>query len=315
MGCTWNLRVTDRRGRARTVTLTAFPAAIGRDETLPVGIDDPQASRKHAQIEKNDETSLRIADLNSTNGTFLNGRKISRSNVNHGDRVKIGETIIEFCRIEDVAIEEDTGKKGLSVLKSFSTPKKPSALDQLDEKAIVLSRIGDPSPGSSGAVNIQRLTLLADVARILTEPHDRDEMFSMILEGLMKVFPIDRAAILLKRAETGTLDASVSKSKEGVTTGLVVSRTICQHVYASGESIITEDAMSDSRFSSGDSIIEHRVGAVIGAPIAARMQTLGVLYASTTERAAKFTDLDLSFVALVCNLMGLVVLLDQPKPT
>lgn len=309
----WNLRITDRRGRAQVLPISKLPLVIGRDETLTVHIDDPQASRRHTQIDANDANSFRVQDMNSTNGTLLNGRKITRATVSDGDRIKIGETIIEFIKSQDVSVEDDTGLRRLSILKSLAapSPKARSESSANDDRSAVLSRIGVSSGQESVGPAHQRLTLVAEVGHILTELQDLEEIFKVILSGLIEVYPIERIAILLKNDASGQLEPSVSKSKTGVATGVIVSRTICQHVLKTGEAIITENAVSDPRFSSGDSIIENRVGSVIAAPITARGNLLGVLYACTSERANRFSDHDLSFLALIGNLVALAILLDR----
>ncbi len=325
MGTSWNLRITDRRGRAKVLPMPALPLVFGRDDGLPVPLDDPQISRRHCQLDSNDDKSFKVQDLNSTNGTLLNGRKVTRGVASDGDRIKIGDTILEFVKVEEVSVDEDTGMRNLSVLKSFSgggggggsvgagaaSPEQKGGLQfKADKNAAVLSRIGNP--GGGGASN-NRLTLIAEIGHILTELTDRDEVLKMILSGLIEVYPIERVAVLVKNEERESLEPCVSKSKEGITTGIIVSRTICQHILKTGEAIITESAIADPRFSSGDSIIEHRVGSVIAAPVKARGQLLGVLYASTTEKAAHFSDADLSFLALIGNLVALAILLDR-KP-
>lgn len=313
MSAAWNLRVTDRKGRAKVHSLPALPLVFGRDESLPIPLDDPQISRRHCQIDANDANSFRVQDLNSTNGTLVNGRKVPRGVVSSGDRVKIGDTIIEFTKVEEVSVEDDTGMRNLSILKSFASPAgaKNIVSMKVDDKAAVLSRIG--SPGQSAGAPNNRLTFVAEIGHILTELTDRDEILKMILAGLIDVYPIERVAVLLRDEARGTLEPTVSKSKEGVSTGVIVSRTICQHILKTGEAIITENAVSDPRFSSGDSIIEHRVGSVIAAPMKARGSLLGVLYACTSERASHFSDQDLSFLALIGNLVALAILLDR-KP-
>lgn len=314
----WNLRVTDRRGRAQVFPMSQFPVILGRDETLPVKLDDPQASRRHCQIEQGDGSNFTVRDLNSTNGTLLNGRKITRATVTDGDRIKIGETIIEFMKSQEVSVEDDTGLRRLSILRSFSAPGGGRAASPAptpsDDRSAVLSRIGMPGGGAqaSGPAH-QRLTLIAEVGHILTELQDLEEILKVILAGLIEVYPIERIAVLRWNKDSNQLEPSVSKSKEGVSAGVIVSRTICQHVLKTGEAIITENALADPRFSSGDSIIENRVGSVIAAPITARGQLLGVLYACTTERANHFSDHDLSFLALIGNLVALAVLLDTAR--
>ncbi|MGO4597286.1 FhaA domain-containing protein [Terrabacter sp. 2RAF25] len=72
---------------------------IGRDETADIVIDDPGVSRRHSEIRVTTDgphlvTSIR--DLNSTNGTFVNGERISAQRLQDGDRLTIGRTSATF---------------------------------------------------------------------------------------------------------------------------------------------------------------------------------------------------------------------------
>ena len=72
---------------------------LGRDETADIVIDDPGVSRRHSEIRVTTDgphlvTSIR--DLNSTNGTFVNGDRISSQRLQDGDRVTLGRTSATF---------------------------------------------------------------------------------------------------------------------------------------------------------------------------------------------------------------------------
>jgi transcriptional regulator of acetoin/glycerol metabolism len=65
---------------------------IGRDPSCHVAIDDQQASRSHAKVTCSVDT-LALVDLESRNGTFVNGQKITRANLRRGDVIRIGSRI------------------------------------------------------------------------------------------------------------------------------------------------------------------------------------------------------------------------------
>ncbi len=72
--------------------------AIGRAEGSGILIDDTYASQQHARV-FSDSGSFFVEDLGSTNGTYVNGRKISHPmELRPGDRIKIGKTVFEFRR-------------------------------------------------------------------------------------------------------------------------------------------------------------------------------------------------------------------------
>jgi pSer/pThr/pTyr-binding forkhead associated (FHA) protein len=71
------------------------PVTFGRDKEATVHVDDPQCSRVHAAIRFWDDMFV-MRDMNSQNGTYLNGAKIVVAKVGPGDVVKIGETELQL---------------------------------------------------------------------------------------------------------------------------------------------------------------------------------------------------------------------------
>lgn len=68
---------------------------LGRDETCEIYVSDTKVSRKHAQI-IGSKTGVELKDLSSTNGTFLNNKKIKKATLKEADTIRIGTSIIEF---------------------------------------------------------------------------------------------------------------------------------------------------------------------------------------------------------------------------
>ena len=68
---------------------------IGRDEGLDLG-GDPELSRRHARVARGPGGELSVEDLGSTNGTIVNGQRISAATtVRAGDRVEVGGSVLE----------------------------------------------------------------------------------------------------------------------------------------------------------------------------------------------------------------------------
>jgi hypothetical protein len=70
---------------------------IGRSKECDIQIDDPSASRKHAEL-RQEGTAYWIVDLDSTNGIEVNGMRTQRAKLDHGDKITIGSTDIAFRR-------------------------------------------------------------------------------------------------------------------------------------------------------------------------------------------------------------------------
>jgi len=64
---------------------------IGREAECQITLDTPQVSRYHAKLTPRDARSVLVEDLHSTNGTFINGKKIdTRSSFGEDDTLQIG---------------------------------------------------------------------------------------------------------------------------------------------------------------------------------------------------------------------------------
>ncbi|MFH1261905.1 MAG: GGDEF domain-containing protein [Pseudomonadota bacterium] len=84
--------------------LTGNETIIGRGETCAVRVNEENVSRQHAQVIRRDQEIL-IEDLNSTNGTYVNTRKITSHILQNGDLILIGNTIFKFISGSNVEHE------------------------------------------------------------------------------------------------------------------------------------------------------------------------------------------------------------------
>ena len=71
--------------------------SIGRSRDCDVQIEDPSASRRHAEL-RQEGTAYWLVDLDSTNGLEVNGLRTKRAKLDHGDKITIGSTEISFRR-------------------------------------------------------------------------------------------------------------------------------------------------------------------------------------------------------------------------
>ena len=79
----------------RIVRLDQERTVVGRDEDVTVHIDDPDASRAHAELVREGDRFV-LRDLGSTNGTFLDGRRIKDGTLCDGDVIRFGGTLAIF---------------------------------------------------------------------------------------------------------------------------------------------------------------------------------------------------------------------------
>jgi pSer/pThr/pTyr-binding forkhead associated (FHA) protein len=88
----WILR-SDEQSEAGAVTFRLAAGAIktiGRAPRADFVLDATMVSRLHCRLTASAAGDLEVLDLTSTNGTFVNGRRVRRSALAHGDRLKVG---------------------------------------------------------------------------------------------------------------------------------------------------------------------------------------------------------------------------------
>lgn len=78
------------------VTVGAEPVVIGRQDGCDLVVQDEEASRRHAQVASTPE-GFQVLDLGSTNGTYLNGRRLDGAALlADGDRIEVGHSLVRF---------------------------------------------------------------------------------------------------------------------------------------------------------------------------------------------------------------------------
>lgn len=87
-------------GKDRNIVIADAPMLIGRDPDCAIWIDDPSLSRRHASIRliaDSGNPAAVIEDLNSTNGTFVEGRRVATPvTLVDGDVIRIGDARLTF---------------------------------------------------------------------------------------------------------------------------------------------------------------------------------------------------------------------------
>jgi diguanylate cyclase (GGDEF)-like protein len=94
--------------------LIAVPIPLEREEVIlgraldaDVRVNDTQVSRLHARVtavvdDDKNTTEYVLQDLDSRNGTFLNGRRVRRETLENGDKITVGETILRFDLLDEI---------------------------------------------------------------------------------------------------------------------------------------------------------------------------------------------------------------------
>jgi pSer/pThr/pTyr-binding forkhead associated (FHA) protein len=80
----------------RRYVLDGPTATLGRSKECDCVIDDPNISRRHAELRRSNVGDWQIVDLNSTNGVKVNGRRVANARLSPGDEITLGTKVFAF---------------------------------------------------------------------------------------------------------------------------------------------------------------------------------------------------------------------------
>src|SRR2546425_5329026 len=146
------LKWRQKNGPGKAFSLGA-KALLGRDAALDCVLDVKSVSRRHARIERHD-SGFFIVDLGSTNGTLVNGVRISgETRLSPGDLVQVGEEVLEFepdfpaTQLTRGSLATETLERGEEASKSASAGAGAEALPRRAGKFYLLRRLGQGGMG------------------------------------------------------------------------------------------------------------------------------------------------------------------------
>jgi signal transduction histidine kinase len=252
------------------------PVALGRDSSNAVRLHDTEVSRRHAELRLEGQ-GYRIVDLNSANGTLVNGQPIEQRALSSGDRVQVGQTVMLFQSGNGGPQRDLTAR--VDLLTKSSPDDRSAILRSIpsDEGSRVL-KAPDVAAGWLRE-RLMSLSVMYRATQAISNILDVDALSPQILELVFESIGADRGAILLKD-ETGRLVPKAVRWREGAEPDerMTISQTIVDYVLEKGEGVITVDAPADRRFSPAQSIVDYQIREAICVPIQGRHTTLGVLY-------------------------------------
>ena len=124
-----NPRLTAISGRLKgsVFTIEDLPVVIGRETSATLCVADASVSRRHSQIEREAEHFV-IEDLESLNGTFVNDVPVKRRALQHGDRVRIGDSQFIFLT-HDADMNSSSGVAESAAIYPATYPLSTRAID------------------------------------------------------------------------------------------------------------------------------------------------------------------------------------------
>lgn len=295
---------------------------LGRREDNDIVLDDVFVSRQHIEIEKKDKAYI-IKDRKSRYGTFVNGESVIEIQLNYGDEIQVGNTLITFVdektldhipehktpirkigatvdfaeKIEFIKDQISKGDKKKNIFKSLASLKTGLALYQ--EKLIAAEKSKEIA------------STLCEVGKILNFVFDFNVLLNLLMDLALKILRARRGFIMLYDEASNKLKVKVARNMGGEldptkTTG--ISQTIAWQTFKTGKVITTEDAAKDERFRTQESVISYAIGAVICAPLISKDKgNIGTIYLDNSVTQKKFYEGDIEFMKSFANQAAIAI--------
>ena len=117
--------------KGRVVQVTGDEFVIGRDDTTDLQILDTRASRRHASLKVLPGGNAELRDLDSSNGTMLNGAPVKSAVLSGNERIRIGDTEFSFFPIDPVRAKTTIGLTDKPRLSQIIAKRGQSAIQRL----------------------------------------------------------------------------------------------------------------------------------------------------------------------------------------
>lgn len=197
------------------ISLTEFPVSVGRDASNTVVVNDDQSSRYHLRIKKRGQLYI-LEDLDSRNGTYVNGDKVLNAALQSGDKILVGSTELVFLASEpnieiaseiinfDMQVAQDLGISGPLDMRQRST----------EDRAVLRPVRLDPIALASHALqDSHKIREIFDLHSNLLVISDMNEASQSVLKSIGRIIPsASRAAFFMWSASSRQLVPLASRN-------------------------------------------------------------------------------------------------------
>jgi adenylate cyclase len=335
-----SLNVVTNDGRSYDFPILKEKITLGRSKDNNLILSDETVSRYHAQIIKSKKGYL-LTDLGSYNGTKVNEESIRGLEsilLKHNDRIKIGRSSLVFLTEKEerlspedslvLTTDIDYEKEHKQVLKSPSGSGRAdyqgllvSVEDLKAQKEISTSSSAYPQEAEADSgikaelSSLERsnkvLFVLYEISRQLNSIHDFRALLKKIMDLIFMVIDADYGFLILTGdGKEDQLTPMVVKHKDDQERDkgkLKASRTIIQKVIHDKVSLLTSNAMADSRFDGAKSLLIQRIRSAICVPLWRKDKIIGVIQLDSVRFDNQFTQDDLELLKAIGSQVAMII--------
>ena len=282
---------------------------VGRGLASDIAIYDPTISRRHAELTVGAD-GVEVKDLGSSNGTCINGARVTAGHVALEDTVTFGKVALRLTVrgssaqvIQRPAIAAEVAAAGGKIVRQLVVSGGvPPGITSRDGPPPGQLRV-DATRGE--ARQALKLQMLLEVAQKLTAELDLDRLLRTVVDTTFEIMSVDRVTIVLRNEVTGELVPTISRSRIGEAQAVQIPRSIAEKVMQEAVAVVSQNAPEDSRFR-GQSIVLQSVRSAMCSPLMASAdRVLGLLYVDNLTATNTFTDEDLQFLVAFSGLAAI----------
>ena len=283
-----------------TFALPASEVSVGRDSSNVFAIPDPSVSRRHCLVTQ-DVKGFKVRDLESRNGTLVNGAPVQDQYLNHGDQITVGDTVLLFLLGEtDEAMALGTVEFEDSTSEFPTIRLRPSDVLYLQPDKI-LSEL----PATSRLA--RNLNALLKISRVVHSIKELQALQSEILTLIFEVSPAERGAILLNGHGTA-FDSIFGRTRRAADTAPIrVSRTIANQVVKQGVAVLGSDIAAGTALAGVESLIATLARSLLCVPLLYFDKVIGCIYLDSTNPTARFDEDHLQLITAIAGISAVAL--------
>ena len=284
-----------------TLPLPDGEATIGRDPTNVVPLVDPSVSRKHCLLRREDDR-FQIKDLESRNGTLVNGEPVKEQWLRHGDEIATGDSVFLFL------LEEDERVAAVSRVE-FDESQPTTDTKVLHPREVVYlqpDRLLRELPATSQVA--RNLGALLKISRVVHAIRDLEELQAQLLDLIFEVVPAGRGAILLTEGAGQEFNCMYARTRHVGQPQLVrVSRTVARQVMKENVAILGVDVPASRPLRDVESLVASEVRSLLCVPLSVFQRMIGCIYLDSTNSINRFQEDHLQLMAAVAGISAIAL--------
>ena len=288
---------------------------MGRDPSVDLVVPERSVSRRHCRIVAAEE-GLRISDLGSSNGMYLGDDLVTSTILEPGRELHLGMATLRITRADSrtglipiMGLQESTisGDSPAATQRSPSNQADTGAHASSDGDRDKSHSILDASRDEYKVLEKERLALLIEAGKSLSQSFELEELFGRIMDHLFQILPVNRAGIVLLEDDGSLVARHVRPERDHTELSEVCSRHIIRQVIEQDKAQIVDDASLDVGLNMAHSILASDIKAAICAPMRSNNRSIGALYADYPGKARLYSQSDLDFFGAFASLAAVAL--------